>query len=123
MDIPKKDVVSFLLRETLHAGTARSQHELAGMLNKRLRGNCPGYAISDARARSIALSTPGIKVNIHTRKGDIPKRCPACGHALRKTYTKNLKGKRLLLKLSCARCPYRGSGGSWIPGRYEFWIG
>ncbi len=123
MDIPKKDVISFLLKETLQRGGARSQRELSDMLNRRLRKSSPGYVISGARARSIALNTPGIGVKIHTRKGRLPKKCPVCGHVLRKTYTRNLKGRKLPLRMSCTRCPYRGSGGSWIPRRYEFWAG
>jgi predicted RNA-binding Zn-ribbon protein involved in translation (DUF1610 family) len=120
MDIPKKDVISFLLKETLQGGEARSQRELSDMLNRRLRKSSPGYAISGKRARSIALDTPGIGVKIHTRKGRLPKRCPVCGHTLRKTYTRNLRGRKLPLRVSCKICPYRGSGGSWIPRRYEF---
>jgi hypothetical protein len=91
------------------------------MLNKRLRRSSPGYVISGERARSIALNTPGIRVKIHTRRGRPPRRCPVCGHPLRKAYTRNLRGRKLPLRLSCTRCPYRGSGGSWIPSRYEFW--
>lgn len=121
MNIPKKDVVSFLLRERLQGMNARSQRELAEILNKRLKKSNPGFAISGARARIIALNTPGIKSRIHTRKGRLPKKCPACSHNLKKTYTKNLKGRRLLLRLSCTKCPYRGSEGNWIPKRYEFW--
>ena len=121
MNIPKKDVVSFVLKERLQGKGARSQHELAEILNKRLRKNNPGFAISGPRARIIALSTPGIKARIHTRRGRVPKKCPACSHSLKKTYTRNLKGRKLLLGLSCTRCPYKGSGGNWIPKRYEFW--
>ena len=123
MDIPKKDVISFLLKETLQAGGSRSQRELSDMLNRRLRKSSPGYVIGGVRARSIALNTPGIVVKIHTRRGRFPKRCPVCGHVLRKTYTRNLKGRKLPLRVSCTRCPYRGSGGSWIPRRYEFCAG
>jgi predicted RNA-binding Zn-ribbon protein involved in translation (DUF1610 family) len=122
MNIPKKDVVSFLLKERLQGKNARSQRELAEILNKRLKKNNPGFAITGARARIIALNTPGIKARIHTRKGRVPKKCPACRHVLKKTYTRNLKGRKLLLRLSCMKCSYRGSGGNWIPKRYEFWI-
>jgi predicted RNA-binding Zn-ribbon protein involved in translation (DUF1610 family) len=122
MNIPKKDVVSFILKERLEGKNARSQRELAAILNKRLKKNNPGFAISGPRARIIALNTSGVEARIHTRKGRVPKRCPACSHALKKSYTRNLKGRKLLLKLSCTKCPYRGSGGNWIPKRYEFWV-
>jgi hypothetical protein len=121
MNIPRKDVVSFVLKEALQGKRVHSQIELAELLSKRLRRSNREYAISSPRARLVALGTPGIRARIHTRKGPVPRRCPACGHALRKTYTRNLRGRKVLLRLSCTRCPYRGSGGSWIPRRYEFW--
>ena len=123
MNIPRKDVVRFVLRESLRGKRVSSQEELAGIIRKRLMRGNPGYSISGPRARMLALETAGIKARIHTRKGRLPSRCPACGHSIRKTYTRNLRGRKMLLRISCTRCPYRGSGGSWIPSRYEFWSG
>lgn len=120
MNIPGQDIVSFILRESLQGRGVQSQRELADILAKRLRETDRGYAISGARARRLALRTPGIGVRISTRAGPVPRRCPACGHGLRKTYTRNLRGGKTLLRLSCKRCPYRGRGGRWIPSRYEF---
>jgi hypothetical protein len=122
MNIPKKDVVSFVLTETLRKKPARSQRELSELLNKRFKKSS-GYSISSSRARRIAILTPGIRVRIQTRRGPKPKRCPSCGHSLRKTHTRNLKGRRVLLSLICPKCPYRASNKKWIPARYEFWSG
>ncbi len=120
MNIPRKDAVSFVLCDTLRKETARSQKELSGMINMRLRATNSGYSISGSRVRMIALDTPGIRVSISTKKGPVPSRCPACGHSLRKSYTRNLKGRKVLRKLECLRCPYTGSGGKWAPSRYAF---
>ncbi|MBW1839703.1 MAG: hypothetical protein JRI49_07170 [Deltaproteobacteria bacterium] len=89
-------------------------------LLKKLRKNSPKYSITGKRAREIAVKTPGIKVVIKTRVGKSPKKCPVCSNRLKKTYTKNLKGKNIILKLSCTKCSYRGKSGKWIPSRYEF---
>jgi hypothetical protein len=120
MNIPRKDVITFLLTETLKSVQADSQQELANLLNKRLKKSNPGFTISGPRARLIALETPGIRTRISTRKGKAPKKCPGCGQALRKGYSKNLRGRRVLVRLSCRRCPYSGSGGKFAPSRYRF---
>lgn len=120
MRIPKSDVVSFVLKEALRGRSLNSQHELTEVLNSRLRRNNPDFSVSKLRARRIALASPGITTEILTRRGRPPSRCPACGHYLRKTFTKNLKGKRLLFRISCSRCPYKASGGKWAPKRYIF---
>ncbi len=119
MNIPSKDVVGFVMREVLNKSMVRSQNELAEFLNKRFRKNT-GYSVSGSRARMIAIQTPGIRVRIITRKGPVPKRCPVCSSAVRRTHTRNLRGKKMLHTLSCAKCPFRGSGGKWMPARYEF---
>jgi hypothetical protein len=121
MNIPRQDVVSFVLRESLHGRRAESQRELAEILTRRLRRSNREYAISGTRARTVALKTRGIRVRIHTRAGPLPRRCPACGHAVKRTYTRNLRGRKVLLRLSCTRCPYRGLDGRWMPRNYEFW--
>ena len=120
MNIPKKDAVSFVLCEALRKGTVKSQKELSDTINRRLRATNPGYSISGPRARMIAVHTPGIRVSVYTRKGPVPGRCPVCGHSLRKSHTRNLRGRKVLNRLDCSRCPYMGSGGRWVPSRYEF---
>lgn len=121
MNIPKKDVVAYVLAEALRKRKVSSQRSLAELINKKFKKSRSGYSVSSPRARRIALRTSGISVRIHTRKGPLPKRCPACGYSLKKTFTRNLKGRRILHILSCTRCPYKGSGGRWLPKRYEFW--
>jgi predicted RNA-binding Zn-ribbon protein involved in translation (DUF1610 family) len=121
MNIPKKDVVSFVLSEALRERKAYSQKMLADALNARFRKSRSGFRVSSSRARKIALLTPGIRAKIHTRRGPVPGRCPACGYSLKKTFTRNLKNRKLLNAVSCQRCPYRGSDGKWVPKRYEFW--
>jgi hypothetical protein len=119
MPIPKRDVISFLIRESLKDAPAKSQRELADLINSRIRRSGSG-SVSPSRARSIAALSPGISVRILTRTGPAPSRCPACGHALRKAYIKNLRGRNLLYRLKCPRCTYTASDGRWVPRRYEF---
>ena len=123
MNIPKKDVIGFVLKEALRERPTDSQQELAVILNERLAGS--GFVISGPRARRIALLSNGIETRITTRKGPVPKTCPGCGGRLRRSHSKDLKGRKLLTGLSCRRCSYKGRHGKWIPSRYRFrakWI-
>jgi len=120
MPIPREDIVKFLLRDILSGKRIGSQRELSETLLSSLRKNDPTYSITGKRAREIALRTPGISVSIRTRSGRVPKHCPACGGRLKKTYTKNLRGRKIILRLSCTRCSYTGKSGRWIPSRYLF---
>jgi ribosomal protein L34E len=120
MRIPKADVVRFLISESLREGRIGSQKGLASAVNARLRNADPRYSLSDARARRIALETPGVRTRIFTRRGPAPTRCPACGNRIRKTFTRDLRGRKALLMAACTRCPYSSSGGRWLPMRYDF---
>ncbi len=120
MMIPKKEIVKFVLKDVLKKKRIRSQAGLAEALARKLKETEIYYSISPKRARIIAIETPGIRVKIKNRKGKPPKECPACSHKLKKTYTRNLKGRKTLLSLKCSKCSYRGSGSKWIPRRYEF---
>ena len=119
LKIPKKDVVKFLIKESLKKRRALSQKELAETITKELRKGESKYSITGRRARLLALEIP-VEIRIETRKGQVPKRCPACGRGLKKSYSKNLYGKKILTSLRCCRCGYRGTGGRWIPSRYYF---
>lgn len=118
--IPKAEIVKFVLKEVLQKQRVRSQARLAGIVRKKLRESDKEYAVSEHRVRIIAMRTPGVRVKIRTKKGRHPKRCPACSHTLRKTYTKNLRGRKVLVSMRCSRCSYRGSGDKWTPSMYEF---
>ena len=117
MNLPKKEVIEKLIKEILSHGPVHSQEELANLLNQRLGKS---YKISGRRARKICLSIPEVSVHVLTREGSIPKTCPSCGGSLKKIYTKNLKGEKILIKIICEKCGYSGSEGKWVPKRYEF---
>jgi len=121
LKIPQKDIVKFVIKEALQKRKALSQKELAEIITKQLRRGESKYIISGKRARLLALDIP-VKMIIDTKRGHIPKRCPACGRGLRRTYSKNLYGKRVLTGLRCSKCSYHGTGGKWAPSRYHFSI-
>ncbi len=120
MLIPKKEIVKFILKDVLRRQRIKSQARLAEVVGKKLKQGDRQYRISAQRARIIATETPGVRVRIKTRKGKLPKKCPACNHKLKKVYTKNLRGRKVLVALRCSKCNYRGSGNKWVPSMYEF---
>ena len=117
--IPDAQVVKFVLKEVMRGRKFNSQKGFAEAVASRLRKTDPAYSITGQRLRSIAL-TSGVKIAVRTRDGKAPKKCPVCGHGLKKTHFKNLAGKKLLASLSCTKCSYKGKEGKWAPGRYEF---
>jgi hypothetical protein len=120
MHVPKKDIVQFIVKEALQERKATSQSELAERVNIKLKKVDSSYSVSEKRVRLMALQIPGIKITTSTKKGQVPGRCPSCSHGLKKIYMKNLKGKKLLVRLSCAKCGYMGKQNSWEPQRYVF---
>ena len=120
MKIPSKDLVKFVIKRVLENKKVGSQKELSELVVKELNKNKKQYALSGKRARLIALEIPEVKVLIEVKKGKIPKKCPCCKSKLVKTYTKNLLGGKILVKLKCLKCGYKGLEGKWIPKRYEF---
>lgn len=117
--IPRKDVVKFVIKEALQKRDAMSQKELVEIITNELRKGDSKYRITGKRARIIALET-NVRIDTATRKGAAPKRCPVCGRGLKRAYSKNLLGRKLLTKIRCCRCGYSGTEGRWMPRKYTF---
>jgi predicted RNA-binding Zn-ribbon protein involved in translation (DUF1610 family) len=119
--IPKKEVVQFILKDILKGKKEIfTQKQLAEIIKQNLKKVEPNYTISEKRARSVILEMPDIKILVETRKGKMPEKCPSCSHSLKKIYTKNLKGRKIVIGLKCTKCGYTGKEGNWIPKRYIF---
>jgi len=119
--LPKKDVVIFVVKEVIQKHKEiGSQREFTELVNSSLKRVDPKLTISGKRLRSLCLGTPNLKLMIETRKGKLRRKCPSCSSSLRKVYTKNLRGRKILYKLVCSRCGYSGKDGKWTPKRYVF---
>jgi len=122
MKRPKGDVVRFVLKSILHRRTARSLDELTALANAELRKVDPQYSLGGKRLREIAATMPEVRIRTAVRKGGHPGRCPVCGSPLRKAFTRNLKGRRIVQHMGCPKCGFRGSDERWLPRKYEFWV-
>lgn len=120
MHVPKKEIVQFIVKEVLQERKVSSQRELAKLVNAKLKKADDSYSVSERRVRLMALHTPGVRIATATRSGRVPKKCPSCGHSLKRIYMKNLKGRKLLVKMVCAKCGYTGKENRWEPQRYMF---
>ena len=120
MKFPKRDAVGFVVRSVLKRRKADSQEEFRDLVAGKLKEVDSEYSISGERLRRIAVSMPGVEVRMWVKRGRAPKRCPCCGSGLRRTWTRNLKGRKILERLGCSRCGYRGHDGKWLPCRYRF---
>lgn len=119
--LPKRDVIFFVVKEVMQKHKKiDSQEDFTMLVNASLKRVDPRLTISPRRLRLLSLGIPNLKLTIETKKGKLRKRCPSCSRNLRKVYTKNLKGRKLLYKLVCSRCGYSGKDGKWTPKRYTF---
>jgi hypothetical protein len=122
MKFPKRDAVEFVIKSILSKQTVGSQTELQRLVNRRLRAVDREYAITGERLRRIAAGMPGVVMQVKVRDGPPPEHCPCCGAGLRRTWTRNLKGTKVPVKVECRGCSYRGREGKWTPGQYRFWL-
>lgn len=120
MHVPKKEIVQFIIKEVLQERKVSSQKELARLVNAKLKKVDDSYSVSERRARLVALQIQGVRITTATKSGRIPKKCPSCSHSLKRIYMKNLKGKKLLVRMVCAKCGYTGKENRWEPQRYTF---
>ena len=69
---------------------------------------------------SVFSRIPGTRIVTETRRGGKIEKCPSCSSGLKKIYTKNLKGRKILYKMICHKCGYAGTNGRFSPKRYKF---
>lgn len=121
MKLPKRDVVLFVIKEVMQKNKdIESLREFTELVNMRLKMVDSKLSISGKRLRNIFIKMPNTKLIIETRKGKRVSKCPSCSFSLKKRYTKNLRGKKILYKVVCSKCGYSGTNGRYIPKRYRF---
>lgn len=121
MKVPKSDVILFVIKEVMQKKKEiDSLKEFTDLVNMRLKMVDSSMSISGGRLRSVFLKMPGVKVVTETRKGGKTEKCPSCFSGMKKVYTKNLKGRKILYKMLCHRCGFSGTNGRFSPKRYKF---
>ena len=119
--IPKKDVILFVVKEVLQKnGEVASLREFTELVNHRLKMVDSRLSVSPPRLKAVFAKMPNTKIVTETRSGGKADKCPSCSSGLKKVYTKNLKGKKILYKMVCQRCGFAGVNGKFAPKRYRF---
>jgi predicted RNA-binding Zn-ribbon protein involved in translation (DUF1610 family) len=121
MKIPKSDVILFVVREVMQKqGEISSLREFTELVNHRLKMVDSRLSVSGSRLKNVFAKMPGTKIVTETRMGGKVEKCPSCYSGLKKIYTKNLKGRKILYKVVCQKCGFSGTNGRFAPKRYKF---
>ena len=119
--VPNRDVIHFVIKEVMQKSRdISSLREFTELVNMRLKMVDSRLSVSGPRLKSIFSRMPGTKIITETRAGGRTDRCPSCSSGLKKVYTKNLKGRKILYKMLCQRCGFAGVNGRFAPKRYRF---
>ena len=119
--LPSAEVVRFEITRALKKHkTVRSQRRLAELVNENLKKVEPDFSVTDKRIRSIASRMHDVKIVISTRKGKLSEKCPSCGGRVKKSYTRNLRGRKIVCRISCGKCGFSAKNGKWHPKIYSF---
>jgi len=122
--IPSEKTVKNALKRVLkNAHSIQTQTLLHKLVLKELQTKKKTYGLSPQRLRMIALQSPFVSIEIHSREGDPKKtlsRCPVCHHSL--THVKNLTiwGGEVTIQFRCSFCGYWTGKKKRVPTRYVF---
>jgi len=122
--IPSDEKVRNALKKVLQkAHRVPSQSLLTKLVLEELCTGKKTYGLSPQRLRKIAVESPFVSLDIHSREGD-PKKtlssCPVCHHPL--THVKNLTiwGGEVTIQFKCRFCGYWTGKKKRVPTRYSF---
>ena len=100
-----------------------SQHELTGLILKRLRREDKGYALSPTRVKRLALAIPEVEVKAKTKKNLKLQKitaCPVCESKIEPLKVKNLMNKDIAIGYRCTSCGYESDLEAFMPMKYIF---
>jgi len=122
--IPSDTQVRNALRKVLQkAHTVPSQTLLKSLISDELNTKKKRYGISPQRLRHIAVESPFVSLEIHSREGDPKKnltRCPVCQHKLIQVKNLTIWGGVVTIQLQCKKCHYWTGKKKRVPTRYIF---
>lgn len=100
-----------------------SQHELTGLILKRLRREDKSYSLSPTRVKRLALSIPEVEVKAKTKKNLKLQKitaCPVCESKIEPLKVKNLMNKDIAIGYRCTSCGYESDLEAFMPMKYIF---
>jgi len=100
-----------------------SQHELTGLILKRLKKEDKSYTLSPTRVKRVALDIPEIEVKAKTKKNVKLQKitvCPVCESKIEPLKVKNLMKKDIIIGYRCTKCGYESDLEAFMPMKYIF---
>jgi len=100
-----------------------SQHELTGLILKRLRREDKNYTLSPTRVKRLALAIPEVEVKAKTKKNLKLQKitaCPICESKIEPLKVKNLMNKDITIGYRCTSCGYESDLEAFMPMKYIF---
>ena len=103
--------------------TIDSQSLLKRLIMDELKKIDPLFGVSPQRLRKLAIASPFISLEIHSRGGNpkkILKGCPVCNHRLKQIKNLTIWGGKVTIEFQCPGCGYWTGKKKRIPTRYIF---
>jgi hypothetical protein len=100
-----------------------SQHELAGLILKRLKKEDKNYTLSSTRVKRLALIIPRVEVKAKTKKNVKLQNitaCPVCESKIEPLKVKNLMNRYIAIGYRCTKCGYESDLEAFMPMKYIF---
>jgi hypothetical protein len=122
--IPSDEIIIKAIQKVLKKSHyIQSQSLFKYLVVKELHKIDKKYGLSVQRLRKLALNTPEVSIDIHSREGD-PKKmlkgCPVCDHSLKKVKNLTIWGGVVTIEYQCPNCGYWTGKKRRIPTRYVF---
>ena len=117
------DIKSALETVLKKLNVVSSQNKLKSLVTEELNKKDDKFGVTGSRIRNIAISSNFVKVEIHSREGDIKRpitKCPVCGSSLKQVKNLTIWGGEVTIKLKCVKCNYWTGKNKRIPTRYIF---
>lgn len=122
--IPSDELIIKALQKVLKkAHCIQSQSLLKKLVMKEINKKDIKYGLSPQRLRKLALESPHVSLDIHSREGDpnkILKGCPVCDHSLKKVKNLTIWGGIVTIEFQCPNCGYWTGKKKRIPTQYIF---
>ena len=122
--LPSEEKIVKAIQKVLKkAHCIQSQSLLKTLVMKEMNKKNEKYGLSPKRLRKLALDSPYISIDIHSRDGNpkkILKGCPVCDHPLKKVKNLTIWGGVVTLEYQCPYCGYWTGKKKRIPTRYIF---
>jgi predicted RNA-binding Zn-ribbon protein involved in translation (DUF1610 family) len=117
------DIIRAIEHVLKRRGFVNSNEELCYLALRRLKRSDKDFVVSPERVRRVAMGIPEVEIKVKTKSMGNRKKlkeCPVCGNNVKRTFRKNLSGRRVHTGYKCSKCDFRCGLDSTVPMKYRF---